>query len=79
VVHLATHGQFSSEADETFILAWDERIDVKQLGGLLQAREQSARKPIELLVLSACQTATGDNRAALGLAGGRCARGHAVP
>ena len=69
VVHLATHGQFSSNAENTFILAWDERINVKQLGGLLQAREQNERKPIELLVLSACQTASGDNRAALGLAG----------
>ena len=69
VVHLATHGQFSSNAENTFILAWDTQINVKQLGGLLQAREQSDRKPIELLVLSACQTASGDNRAALGLAG----------
>ncbi|MBF2027806.1 MAG: CHAT domain-containing protein [Oscillatoriales cyanobacterium C42_A2020_001] len=69
VVHLATHGQFSSNADETFILTWDRRIDVKQLGELLQAREQEARIPIELLVLSACQTAEGDKRAALGLAG----------
>ena len=69
VVHLATHGQFSSNAENTFILAWDERINVKDLGGLLQARAQHERKPIELLVLSACQTAAGDNRAALGLAG----------
>ncbi len=69
VVHLATHGQFSSNADETFILTWDQRIDVKQLGELLQAREQEVRIPIELLVLSACQTAEGDKRAALGLAG----------
>src|SRR5919199_2091331 len=69
VVHLATHGQFSSNADNTFILAWDERINVKQLGGLLQSRAQNERRPIELLVLSACQTAAGDNRAALGLAG----------
>ncbi len=69
VVHLATHGQFSSNADKTFILVWDTRINVKELGGLLQAREQTDRKPIELLVLSACQTAAGDNRAALGLAG----------
>ncbi|HEY9670302.1 MAG TPA: CHAT domain-containing protein [Waterburya sp.] len=69
VVHLATHGQFSSNAENTFILAWDEPIKVKDLGGLLQAREQSDRKPIELLVLSACETATGDRRAALGLAG----------
>jgi CHAT domain-containing protein/tetratricopeptide (TPR) repeat protein len=69
VVHLATHGRFSSNAEQTFILAWDTQINVKQLSGLLQAREQSNRKPIELLVLSACQTAAGDNRAALGLAG----------
>jgi len=39
------------------------------LRGLLQARAQNQRQPIELLVLSACQTAAGDNRAALGLAG----------
>jgi CHAT domain-containing protein/tetratricopeptide (TPR) repeat protein len=69
VVHLATHGQFSSNAEKTFILAWDTPINVKQLGELLQARERSNRKPIELLVLSACETAAGDNRAALGLAG----------
>jgi CHAT domain-containing protein len=68
VVHLATHGQFSSNASDTFVLTWDERLDVKQLGQLLQTRAQQTR-PIELLVLSACQTAEGDNRAALGLAG----------
>jgi CHAT domain-containing protein len=69
VVHLATHGQFSSNADETFVLTWDSRLDVKDLGELLQNREQETPKPIELLVLSACQTAEGDKRAALGLAG----------
>ncbi|HEY9834758.1 MAG TPA: CHAT domain-containing protein, partial [Stenomitos sp.] len=69
VIHLATHGQFSSRAEDTFILTWDDRINVKQLDTLLRAREQGELKPIELLVLSACQTATGDRRAALGLAG----------
>ena len=69
VVHLATHGQFSSSAKDTFVLTWDNRIDVKQLGELLQKRETSSKNPIELLVLSACQTAQGDKRAALGLAG----------
>jgi CHAT domain-containing protein len=69
VIHLATHGQFSSRAEDTFILTWDDRINVKQLDTLLRAREQSELNPIELLVLSACQTATGDRRAALGLAG----------
>jgi CHAT domain-containing protein len=67
VIHLATHGQFSSKAEETFILTWDDRINVNQLNNLLQSREQ--RRPIELLILSACQTAVGDKRAALGLAG----------
>ncbi|HEY9852250.1 MAG TPA: CHAT domain-containing protein, partial [Leptolyngbyaceae cyanobacterium] len=69
VVHLATHGQFSSNADETFILAWDERVNVKQFDRLLRVRGQKQQRPIELFVLSACETATGDNRAALGLAG----------
>ncbi|MBD3563410.1 CHAT domain-containing protein, partial [Planktothrix sp. FACHB-1355] len=69
VVHLATHGQFSSKASETFILTWDERINVKQLDLLLRSRSQEKKAPIELLVLSACETAAGDDRAALGLAG----------
>jgi CHAT domain-containing protein len=68
IVHLATHGQFSSNAEDTFILTWDGRINVKQLDQLLRFRE-GKRNPIELLVLSACQTATGDKRAALGMAG----------
>ncbi|MBI4780784.1 MAG: CHAT domain-containing protein [Oscillatoriophycideae cyanobacterium NC_groundwater_1537_Pr4_S-0.65um_50_18] len=68
IVHLATHGQFSSNADDTFILTWDGRINVKQLAQLLRSREGNL-SPIELLVLSACQTATGDRRAALGMAG----------
>lgn len=68
IVHLATHGQFSSNADNTFILTWDGRINVKQLDQLLRSREGKF-SPIELLVLSACQTAAGDKRAALGMAG----------
>ncbi|MFN6540460.1 MAG: CHAT domain-containing protein [Nostoc sp. EkiNYC01] len=69
VVHLATHGQFSSKAKDTFILAADGRINVSQLDSLLKSREQKRTEPVELLVLSACETAAGDNRAALGLAG----------
>jgi CHAT domain-containing protein len=69
VVHLATHGQFSSNEKDTFILTWDDRLNVNQLNTLLRSREEIGRNPIELLVLSACQTAAGDKRAALGLAG----------
>ncbi|MEQ8996182.1 MAG: CHAT domain-containing protein [Coleofasciculus sp. B1-GNL1-01] len=69
VVHLATHGQFSSDPEETFILAWDKKIKAKDFETLLRSTQAEPDYPIELLVLSACQTATGDQRAALGLAG----------
>jgi CHAT domain-containing protein len=69
VVHLATHGEFSSKAEDTFVLTWDNRLNVKQLGEILQSREQDSAGVIELLVLSACKTASGDKRAPLGLAG----------
>ncbi|MCC5626996.1 CHAT domain-containing protein [Nostoc sphaeroides CHAB 2801] len=69
IVHLATHGQFSSKAEETFIVAWNERIYVKKLNELVRTLEQNRPEAIELLILSACQTATGDEQAALGIAG----------
>lgn len=71
IVHLATHGVFSSRSADTFILTWDDRLDVAALNALLQrvrGRDPQGN-PVELLVLSACQTASGDDRAALGLAG----------
>lgn len=69
VIHLATHGQFSSDPQETFIITWRDRVNVKEFRDLLRVREQTRSSPIELLILSACQTAAGDKRAALGLAG----------
>jgi CHAT domain-containing protein len=69
IVHLATHGQFSSQAEDTFLLTWDEKINVKNLDQLLREQPLVIKSPIELLILSACQTAVGDKRAALGLAG----------
>ncbi|MEO0396534.1 MAG: CHAT domain-containing protein [Cyanobacteria bacterium P01_A01_bin.137] len=69
VVHLATHGQFSAELDNTFIQAWDGRINANELSSMLQLGELSRDETIELLILSACETASGDERAALGLAG----------
>lgn len=69
VVHMATHGQFSSNLEETFILTWDQLLKINDLDDLLRTSDSSRSGTIELLVLSACETAAGDNRAALGLAG----------
>jgi CHAT domain-containing protein len=65
IVHIATHGQFSSTLDDTFLLAWDQRILLRQIEALVRDRQV----PLEMLVLSACETASGDDRAILGLAG----------
>lgn len=73
VVHLATHGQFGSTSEQTFILSGAETgnplINVNQFDSLLRVGSLRRSQPIELLVLSACNTAEGDNQAILGLAG----------
>ncbi len=69
VVHLATHGQFSSNSEETFLLTWDGRISLQDFDLLFKQHQLLTQNTIDLLVLSACETASGDDRAALGLAG----------
>lgn len=68
IVHVASHTEVGNNAEKSFLLAYDEKISMDRLAqmvGLLQERNQ----PLELLTLSACETAVGDDRAALGLSG----------
>lgn len=68
ILHIATHGKFATESNQSFLLTFDGKLTVtklEQLVGLFRFRED----PLELLTLSACQTGVGDDRAALGLAG----------
>ncbi|KOR35296.1 hypothetical protein AM228_19340 [Planktothricoides sp. SR001] len=69
IIHIATHAKFSSDPEQTRIEAYDQPITLKELKSLLQSKTQSSLDNIELLVLSACQTAKGDERSGLGLAG----------
>jgi CHAT domain-containing protein len=68
IVHIASHGHFDSDAKKTFVLTFDSKLTLDELEQLLRP-SQLKDKPVELLTLSACQTAAGDDRAALGLAG----------
>lgn len=68
IVHIATHGQFDSDHTQSFLLAYDDKITMDRLQTTIASR-QRLQEPLELLVLSACQTAAGDDQAALGLAG----------
>ena len=68
ILHIASHAEFGRDVKNTFLLAFDDRLTMDrldQLVGLLRFRDE----PLELLTLSACDTAAGDDRAALGLAG----------
>ncbi len=68
VVHIASHGKFFDRIEDSFILASDKKMtlnDLTRCVGLYRFRD----KPLELLTLSACETATGNEQAALGLAG----------
>jgi len=68
-VHLATHGKFSSNAEETFIVGYEKLFKPKDLQDIIRSGNKGEAGEIELLVLSVCETSEGDNRAILGLAG----------
>jgi CHAT domain-containing protein len=68
IVHIASHGQFDRDVRKTFVLTYDQKLTLDGLEASIRPSQYRGR-PVELLVLSACQTAAGDDRAALGLAG----------
>ncbi|MBY0241640.1 MAG: CHAT domain-containing protein [Burkholderiaceae bacterium] len=68
IVHVASHGVFGGSAGASFVLAYDDLLTLDKLQTLLSG-EQFRRHPIELLTLSACETAEGNDRAPLGIAG----------
>ncbi len=68
IVHIASHGYFSGDPKQSFIMTYDRLLDMKQLSELFQ-NEAVNNRPVELVTLSACQTAEGDDRSPLGLSG----------
>ena len=68
IVHIASHGEFEPTAGESYVLTSDGRLTLDELEAAIKF-SRFRDEPIELLTLSACNTAAGDDRAALGLAG----------
>lgn len=65
IVHLATHAEFlPGAASQSFIQFWDTELPLPQLQAL-----QLNQPAVNLLVLSACRTALGDQEAELGFSG----------
>ncbi|MFH7043982.1 CHAT domain-containing protein [Paucibacter sp. JuS9] len=68
IVHVATHGVFGGDARSSFMLAYDDLLTLGNLQEVLGA-EALRRHSLELLTLSACETAEGNERAPLGISG----------
>lgn len=68
VLHIASHGSFGATAEQTFLMAYDGLLSLDELQRMLQA-EPLRQHPLDLITLSACQTAEGDDRAPLGMSG----------
>ncbi|KOR29445.1 hypothetical protein TI04_08620 [Achromatium sp. WMS2] len=66
LVHVASHGFFGGTPDNSFFMTYDHILTMNQLETMLQGE---TGRPPELLTLSACQTAEGNDRAPLGITG----------
>jgi CHAT domain-containing protein len=68
VLHLATHASFNGRSDRAFVVANGELIRLSELRDII-ARDRVRGDTLDLLVLSACETAVGDDEGSMGLAG----------
>ncbi|NEQ51475.1 MAG: CHAT domain-containing protein, partial [Leptolyngbya sp. SIO3F4] len=77
ILHMATHGTFGFAPEDNYLVVgakdssgtYNETLTISQLDELIRNVNDPTREPIELLTLTACETAIGGNRSTLGLAG----------
>lgn len=65
IVHVATHGFFKGNAENSYLVAYDDTISIAELTNIFL----TSITPIDLIVLTACQTAEGNNASPLGISG----------
>jgi len=68
VVHIASHGKFTGNVKNSFLLTYENKMNMDDLQGFIGKSKYRFDRPVELLTLSACESAAGDDMAALGLA-----------
>jgi filamentous hemagglutinin family protein len=64
IVHMATHADFTPASNRSYIQLWNDKLRPEAIRDL-----DWNNPPVELLVLSACKTAIGNEQAELGFAG----------
>ena len=78
ILHLATHGTFGFDPVDNYVVLgakqagtdrFNEVMTIGKLEEIIRETSGPNRRPVELLTLTACETARGDTRATLGLAG----------
>jgi CHAT domain-containing protein len=69
IVHVASHGVFADDVANSFLVVEDGQISMQNFADMISSARFRGERPLQLLTLSACSTATGDDRSILGLAG----------
>ncbi len=68
ILHLATHAAFNGRSEQSFIVASGGAVSLADLRAWI-SQNRTKGADLDLLVLSACETAVGDDSANMGLAG----------
>jgi len=68
IVHIASHGRVGQGSEDGFVEAWEGELGFEELSRMIHRRTRS-KDPVDLLVLSACETATDLGLTDFGLAG----------
>jgi CHAT domain-containing protein len=70
IIHLATHGEFNpGQVNNSYIQLWNTKLRLGNLRDVALKSGWNNAPTVDMLVLSACQTALGNNNAELGFAG----------
>lgn len=70
IIHIATHAEFRpGNISQSYIQFWNSKLKLNELKQISQKLRWNKNPKVEMLVLSACRTAMGNEQAELGFAG----------